>query len=67
MRKQRRNDILALSHDHTHRVSRGYEVNGQWYFELRGGGQKGSFDTEKEMLEVLNSLIQLFELMNQKN
>jgi len=67
MSKQRRDNIAALSHDHTHRVSRGYELNGQWYFELRGGGQKGPFDTEESMLEVLNGLIQLYERMNQEN
>ena len=43
------------------RSNRGYEVNGQWYFELRGGGQKGPYETEQEMLDELNEFIQLHE------
>lgn len=45
------------------RSSRGYEVNGQWYFELRGGGQKGPFESEEEMLAALNEFILLHEHM----
>lgn len=51
----------------THRTSRGYEINGQWYFELRDGGQKGPFDSEMLMQSELNEFIQLHALMNQEN
>ena len=46
------------------RTSRGYEVNGQWYFELRDGGQKGPFESEEEMLAELNEFIKCHKLMN---
>ncbi len=49
----------------SHRSSRSYEVNGLWYFELRGGGQKGPFDSELEMQAELNAFIRFHEEMNQ--
>ena len=51
----------------THRSSRAYEINGQWYFELRDGGQKGPFDSEQAMQSELNEFIQLHALMSQEN
>lgn len=66
MAKQRSNDSTntteAIS---SKRMSRGYEINGQWYFELRGGGQKGPFESEEAMLTELNEFIQLHEHMKQ--
>lgn len=53
--------------DNTQRTSRGYEINGQWYFELRDGGQKGPFASKQEMQEELNDFIQCYALMNQEN
>lgn len=52
--------------DISQRTSRGYEINGQWYFELRGGGQKGPFDSEADMQKELNEFINLHEEMNQQ-
>ncbi|VAW60558.1 hypothetical protein MNBD_GAMMA11-500 [hydrothermal vent metagenome] len=67
MIKHRNDDTPAPSYDCTQRISRGYKINGQWYFELRGGGQKGPFDNEEAMLAELNSFIHFHELMNQQN
>lgn len=38
---------------------RAYEINGQWYFELRGGGQKGPYENELKMRAGLNEFIKL--------
>ncbi|VAW72671.1 hypothetical protein MNBD_GAMMA10-2537 [hydrothermal vent metagenome] len=54
-------------HDHTHRVSRGYNINGLWYFELRDGGQKGPFDNKEQMTAELDNFIQMHDLMNKNN
>jgi len=67
MSQLRNNEKTGNMPAHTQRVSRGYEINGQWYFELRGGGQKGPFNSEAEMLAELNEFIQLHEQMNQQN
>lgn len=61
----KRNTEIQKKHRHSQRLSRGYEINGQWYFELRGGGQKGPYDTELLMRAEINEFIQLHELMNQ--
>jgi len=63
----KRSDEKDANYNNEHRMSRGYEINGLWYFELRGGGQKGPFETEAEMQAELNEFIQLHELMNQQN
>ncbi len=65
MQKQRSNETSTATSRLTNRTSRGYEINGLWYFELRGGGQKGPYDSEKEMQAELNEFIQLHEQMNQ--
>ena len=65
MTEQRITDKLAVEEHIAHRHSRGYEINGQWYFELRGGGQKGPFDSEAEMLAELNHFIHFHEEMSQ--
>lgn len=41
------------------RPSRTYNINNSWYFELRGGGQQGPFDTEAEMKAALDEFIAL--------
>ncbi len=62
---QQRSDEKAIPRpDHTQRTSRGYEINGQWYFELRGGGKKGPYDTETAMQADLDEFIHLHEQMN---
>lgn len=43
--------------DDLNRIKRTYNVNELWYFELRGGGQQGPFDSEKEMKHALNTFI----------
>ena len=43
------------------RQQRSYCVNGLWYFELRGGGQHGPYDTKQEMEDALNEFIALHE------
>ncbi len=67
MNKPRDNELADQPHDHNQRSSRSYEINGQWYFELRGGGQKGPYDSKQEMQADLNEFIQLHEHMNQQN
>jgi len=57
-----------LNHpDRTKRKSRGYEINGQWYFELRNGGQKGPYASKEEMQAELDDFIKSHALMNQEN
>lgn len=48
------------------RSPRSFEADGRWYFELRGGGQKGPYDSEQEMLAALNEFIHFHEEMNQQ-
>ena len=43
------------------RVKRTYSINNSWYFELRGGGQKGPYDSEDEMHAALQEFIQLHQ------
>lgn len=60
----------AKEHNHpkrAQRTSRGYEINGQWYFELRDGGQKGPFASKEEMQSELDEFIKCHALMNQEN
>lgn len=65
MTQKRNKDTKKQPYDQTQRASRGYEINGQWYFELRGGGQKGPYDNEQAMRAELNEFIQLHEQFNQ--
>lgn len=66
MTRQRFNDTVVNLPRNTRRTRRGYEINGQWYFELRGGGQRGPFDSEIEMLIELQHFIQYQQEMNQR-
>ena len=50
--------------DDPNRLKRTYNVNNLWYFELRGGGQQGPFDSEKEMKQALEELIKLHKEVN---
>ncbi|MDH5483680.1 MAG: DUF6316 family protein [Gammaproteobacteria bacterium] len=43
----------------TDRMERTYNINNLWYFELRGGGQQGPFDSEEEMQAALEEFIKL--------
>jgi len=66
MSQKRSTEIKSNPPDFTHRTSRGYEINGQWYFELRGGGQKGPYESELSMRADLNDFVQMHEQMKQK-
>ena len=66
MTQKRCSDKDTQRPDRTHRASRGYEINNQWYFELRGGGQKGPFATKEAMQAELNEFINLNEEMNKQ-
>ncbi len=48
------------------RIKRTYVVNNSWYFELRGGGQKGPYDSEDEMQAALEEFIQLHHEITDK-
>ena len=49
---------------HPHeRIERTYNIGDLWYFELRGGGQKGPFDSKEEMEQALAEFIALQEEM----
>ena len=67
MNQQRSNEKTLPQTDKTQRTSRSYEINGQWYFELRDGGQKGPYDNELEMQADLNEFIKLHEQMSQQD
>ena len=41
------------------RLPRTYNVGDRWYFELRGGGQRGPFDSKQEMEQALAEFIAL--------
>ena len=49
------------------RIERTYNIGNLWYFELRGGGQKGPFDSEEEMKKALNDYIALQEEIKTKS
>ena len=67
MSRQRSNEKASTIPDHAQRTNRGYEINGLWYFELRGGGQKGPYEDELSMQADLNEFIKLHEQMDQQN
>ncbi len=67
MTSQRLNDGTPSGASSQQRSSRSYEINGQWYFELRGGGQQGPFNSQHEMQAELDEFIRLQEEMNQQN
>ena len=46
---------------------RSYNIEGLWYFELRGGGQHGPYDTKQEMENALNEFIALHHEMQQRD
>ena len=41
------------------RIERTFNVDDRWYFELRGGGQRGPFDSKEEMEQALAEFIAL--------
>ena len=67
MFQNRTNENSYVQADHAQRMSRGYEINGQWYFELRGGGQKGPYDNQLIMQADLNEFIYWHEQTDQQN
>ena len=67
MTEKRSSDKNTPTLEHMQRASRGYEINNQWYFELRDGGQKGPFESKEAMQAELNEFINLYEEMNKLN
>jgi len=59
MHLSRNNEKQFQLTDKMQRTIRGYEINGQWYFDLRGGGQKGPYENELKMRADLNEFIKL--------
>ncbi len=55
MNKHRKNE----KSDIPERISRTFNINELWYFEVRGGGQKGPFDSKEEMERALEEFINL--------
>lgn len=49
------------------RIARTYNIGNLWYFELRGGGQKGPFDSEEEMEKALDDYINLHKEIKSKS
>ena len=49
------------------RITRTYNIGDLWYFELRGGGQKGPFDSKEEMQKALDNYIALHEEIKAKS
>lgn len=60
MHKKRQNDAQET----TSRQPRCYSVEGLWFFELRGGGQHGPYESEQEMKAALNEFIALHHEFN---
>ena len=48
------------------RIQRTYSMNNSWYFELRGGGQKGPYDSEDQMHAALEEFIELHNEVKEK-
>lgn len=57
MTKKRQNDTGQAPE----RQQRSYCVNGLWYFELRGGGQHGPYESKQDMENALHEFIALHE------
>ncbi|MDH5765973.1 MAG: DUF6316 family protein [Gammaproteobacteria bacterium] len=49
------------------RIERTYHINDLWYFELRGGGQRGPFESKTEMEQALDDFISSQEEMKEKS
>ena len=61
--RERRKDTQR---DSDNRIERTYNINDLWYFELRGGGQKGPFDSKEEMEKALGDFISLQQEIKSK-
>lgn len=61
---KKRNQDTQLPSD---RIQRTYSMNNSWYFELRGGGQKGPYDSEDDMHSALEEFIQLHQEVSEKD
>lgn len=62
MRERRK----ETNRDSSGRIERTYNVGNLWYFELRGGGQKGPFDSKEDMEKALNDFISLHQEIKAK-
>lgn len=63
MRERRKDN----QHDSDSRIERTYNINDLWYFELRGGGQRGPFDSQEEMEQALEDFIASQEEMKNQS
>ena len=61
--RERRKDTQR---DSDNRIERTYNINDLWYFELRGGGQQGPFESQQEMEKALEDFISLQEEMKSR-
>ncbi len=64
MTKKRSNDTTSSPKTQSPRC---YEIEGLWFFELRGGGQHGPYDSKPDMEAALNEFITLHEEMSRRN
>ena len=62
MRERRKH----IQRDTDNRIERTYHINDLCYFELRGGGQRGPFDSKAEMEQALDDFISSQEEMKEK-
>ena len=58
---------LEEEHPLPERIKRTYKLNESWYFELRGGGQKGPYDSEAEMQVALQDFIDMYNEVKDKD
>ena len=63
MTKKRKND----SQNTPERIERTFHIDVLWYFELRGGGQRGPFESKQEMEEALREFIDLQQDIKSKD
>ena len=56
MDKQRGTDRTQPKQE---RIDRTFNIDKLWYFEVRGGGQHGPYDSREEMENALNEYIAL--------
>ena len=67
MSQKRHDERITAPLQAAQRTKRAYEINGQWYFELRDGGQKGPYDNQLAMQADLNEFVSLLKKMDQQN
>lgn len=63
MTKKRQNESAPNKKRNPQRC---YNIDNQWYFELRGGGQHGPYDSQPEMEAALQEFLSLHHEMQQR-